>query len=256
MIKKCTALVLLGILFITASCNKYNDPSAEDDIDDVVLTVNAMAELSYFAHSMLEGNAWSNLNCATYDSTNGEITLDFGNLECADANNRVRSGSLILTYEDSTLIVGSQFTLAADDYTLSDYRFNGEIDFIITEQNTTERKVKAVSDMTVRVPDNNRNIIYGSTETQTVSQGFNDGNASNNSLIINPGIGGNTGTGLGFTIGTLEDFHFGYDCPYITQGRFEITSESFELRTLTFGDGSCDDLVQSALGQIIRDIRL
>lgn len=82
-------------------------------------------------------------------------------------------------------------------------------------------------------------ITYNSSKTiDTQTQGT--AQPSDDVTTINGTANGKNRVGIKYTA-TVNNIIKRGDCPHISQGTIDITPEGFDVRTVDFGDGTCDD---------------
>jgi hypothetical protein len=206
------------------------------------------------------------IDSATFERT---ITFDFGTTGCTTIGGRVRKGKIIAHRIGKHREGGSSTVITPDGYVVDDYAVEGTKTYINLGLNSDDQHQYSV-DVTgeITTPDN-ETITLNSTRTRTWVEGFNTGFSWNldtdgtYSLAFN-GMAGIyddvweiTGSGDGinsegrsFDVEIATLLRVQWCSPYIevSEGVIELKPEDLKLRTIDFGDGTCDNEATVSIG--------
>ncbi|MBL4652486.1 MAG: hypothetical protein JKY53_06415 [Flavobacteriales bacterium] len=206
------------------------------------------------------------------DSTTFEriITFDFGTTDCTTGDGRKRTGKVIAHRTGKYRETGSTTVITTDNYTVDGYAVNGTRTVTNTGKNSdNKQQYKVVASGDIATPDG-ETITWNSTRIRTWVEGadtwfFGTLNADGtiDSLywygvdgiyddvweITGSADGINT-DGRAFDVDITTALRVQWCKPYIevTKGVVEIQPEDLKLRTVDFGDGTCDNEATAAIG--------
>ena len=262
---------LLIVLAVFTSCNKEGNIDVEGSAE----AVTDVAELAYTQHiaTDIEETAdeatiappppgqESLRDCAeiTAEQEKGvfpnAITIDFGD-GCPGKDGKVRSGKLIITLSDTLHNEGATRTVTFENYFVDDVQISGsktwENQGISDEGLITIHKT---ADLTMNFPDG-ASSSWNTDRTITKNTQFvkyRKAGKWKKRIIRFKGtvsvMGSTSGVnkeGISFSAVILEELVKDENCFWFGSGMIEFTKDD-EVRTLDYGDGSCDRLATATL---------
>ncbi len=186
------------------------------------------------------------------------IVIDFGAVNCMCNDGRNRHGKILVSYTGNYQDSGSIHTITFDNYYVNNYAIMGSN--IIENKGLNASSQPYYSSMVegkVLRPDALDTIYYQANHTITWIQG-------NTTPIWGDDIYHITGTGSGrnelktyyamnISAPLVKDV---LGCRYYTQGKIEMQPQGKALRTIDFGDGSCDNDATVTINNKVFNIKL
>lgn len=200
------------------------------------------------------------------------ITFDFGTTGCKSGDGRTRTGKIIAHKTGRYGITGSIAVITAVDYTVDDYRVKGTKTVTNLGKNSANQQYYSViiSGGEVTTPDS-ETITWKSTQTKTWLEGASTwffGTLSDDGTLdslywlgldgIYDDVWEITGSGDGinrdgraFEVEIIAPLKVQWCQSYIevTEGVTEIQPEDLKLRTVDFGEGTCDNEATATIGE-------
>jgi len=187
---------------------------------------------------------------ATFPKT---LTIDFGSTNCKGNDGKYRRGKITAVFTGKYREAGTVITTTLSNYHVNDYSVEGTK--TVTNNSGTSFTINVNG--SVASPDGSQSVSWTSTRTRTWVKGYNTGfwtpNSDSTGYLGFSGILDDaysiTGSASGVnregrkfdvTITTALYVEFCGWIPEITKGVVEIQPEKLKLRTVDFGDGSCD----------------
>ncbi|MCF8347702.1 MAG: hypothetical protein K9G61_02705 [Bacteroidales bacterium] len=256
-----TSLIALGII-LTVSCKKdksvlpdveiidtqttQDESMAESTFDDVVQM--AKEAIDSTMQQAISPTSLSIGSCATVsiDTTNTLITIDFGTSGCVGADNRTRTGKIIVDYLGNYREPNSSITITFDDFTTNGNRVSGKVSYFTLSRNANGNLsfVTNIKDGELELADGTT-IKYNTTRTFVWLNGEQSGDPFDDVFQIIGDSDGSNSNGISFTMHITEPITFKASCWeqfifYPVSGVKQITPGNLGTRTVNFGDGSCD----------------
>lgn len=185
------------------------------------------------------------------------ITIDFGT-GCSGNDGRTRKGKIMVSLSAKFWAVGAVITHTLDNYYVNDHHVEGTR--TVTHSSTDVWQV-VVSGARITDPDG-KTVTWESTRTRTRIAG---GSTPIELLNIFDDVYSITGTASGtnregrnFTVNITTALQL-QACSYIaeiTKGVIEIQPEDLKVRTVDFGDGSCDNEGTVTVGNKTKTFKL
>ena len=169
------------------------------------------------------------------------LTIDFGPVNCLCADGVNRRGKIIVTYSGHYRDLGHTHVITFDSYYQNDNAVSGTKTVAYNANNAQGQPVYniSVSGSIVRA-NNGGTISWTSTRTRTWTAGFSTGAWGDDEYDI-AGTGTITrANGKTFTISTTTPLHMALACRFVESGIVEITPQGGSVRTLDYGNGTCD----------------
>ena len=268
------------------TCSEDNS-TAENMFDDVFSVTYKFDDTENNAYGANTASYWPNdtsyvhnlYNCLTItkqflDSATFEriITFDFGTTGCKSGDGRTRTGKIIAHKTGRYGIAGSIAVITADDYTVDDYGVKGTKTVTNLGKNLVNQQYYSViiSGGEVTTPDS-ETITWKSIHTKTWVEGASTwffGTLSDDGTLdslywlgvdgIYDDVWEITGSGDGinrdgraFEVEITAPLKVQWFQSYIevTEGITEIQPEDLKLRTVDFGEGTCDNEATATIGE-------
>lgn len=195
------------------------------------------------------GNPTIALNPAWPDTTFPKVlTIDFGS-GTTDNFGVTRKGLLTITctglYRDSA----ASFSMVPANYHVNEYKIEGTKTVVNKGRNAAGNLWFTVDIDNARVTDNDglaitwessrqREWVYGES-TNWLNNGLNG--VLDDTYAISGNANGINREGRAYTINITNDLIVSVDCRYIKEGTLTLTPEDLDVRTVDYGNGSCDN---------------
>lgn len=170
-----------------------------------------------------------------------QLTIDFGTANCLCADGNYRHGKIIVTYSGKYRDMGHTHTITFDNYFVNDNQVTG-IKTVSYTSNTAAGNPKY--DITVNgqviLANNAGTISWTSTRTRTWLEGYSTKDWSDDVYEISGSGTVTRANGKTFTINITTPLHVALACKWIESGVVEITPAGAAVRTLDYGNGTCD----------------
>lgn len=254
-------LIFLLVAFITFSCqDEKEDTISEQEEVEIVNASSSSESLSDEELQAIElelalnpeGGRVAGSGCAlvTWDKTAKTVTLDFGD-GCTGAYGRERSGKIIITYGGEFGDRLANRVVTFENYFVNNKQITGSIemrDFNMDENGKVTGTRKRI-DLTIHFPDGNTFTSNGSTTVTWIS-GQGDNDWTNDVFTITGSYTGVSTRGRTVNHVILEPVLVSFAC-YADGGfariggktELRISGARERVRTIEFGDGTCDDTI-------------
>jgi hypothetical protein len=255
-------IVVLVAAFGTTSCrkrklNKSTVTSQDNAIAEMVfndafkVTEDAMKEnglektglaLSSIYNACATVSLTPPLGDTTFPKT---LTIDFGTVNCEDAYGIERRGKVIATTTGYYRDAGTIITIITENYYVNDYKVEGIKTVTNNGLNSDSQTyfTIVISDAVITYP-NGDVASYESNRVRT----WVIGEATQGLLGILDDEYDITGTASGiniegrsYTMTVTSALRVAVLCRWVKQGAIEIQPEDLYVRTVDFGDGTCDN---------------
>jgi hypothetical protein len=254
-------IIILGVVFGTTSCkkrklNKSTITSQDNAIAEMVFNDAFKVTEDAMKENGLE-KAGSNLSsiynaCATVSLTPPlldttfpkTLTIDFGTVNCEDAYGIQRRGKVIATTTGFYRDAGTIITITTENYYVNDYKVEGNKSVTnngLNSDNQTYFTI-VISGAVITYP-NGDVASYESNRVRT----WVIGEATQGLLGILDDEYDITGTASGinregrpYSMTVTSALRVAVLCRWVKQGSIEIQPEDLYVRTVDFGDGTCD----------------
>jgi hypothetical protein len=258
------SLALAAILQV-ASCKKWKyDDSSAPKTNAVV--ENAFAEMANMSDQAVKGNLViygidkpivrvgdyqsfteeEKANCnvvLTLDTVGAQDTLiiDWGTNNCTCQDQKQRRGKLIITYNGSYYNQGTIIKFTPVNYYVNDNKVEGVMTVENMGPNAQSQPFYNVDINGVVTFSTGEIATYVSHQVRTFSVGYStplwvyddewDVTGTATAQVVN---------GDGYDAVITNPLHVKLGCPYITKGTLEITPTGKSVRTIDYGQGTCD----------------
>jgi hypothetical protein len=274
LIKLTPVSLLLIFLLMISGCKKEDNTPAEDytstaeevgqtesiatDVDNMTAQVSRTGTFTHENCQDPAADQFSFNSCAmvTNDSVNHILTFDFGT-GCTGQDGRVRSGKVIVTYSGSGYFdPGASWTVTFDNFYVDGRHVEGT-------RIVTNNGLNANGNMTWTINAQNMRIIrpdgrwreWNSQRTREMIAGYGDSTWVNDIYIINGTETGSNSAGHSISL-VLTNITRDHSCHWITSGTIAMTPNNRPVRTIDFGNGTCDDIATVTVNGNSRTIHL
>ncbi len=255
-----TALATVAA-FTFSACNRLKKDSTEEDTgyasDHATLEKNFSDAQSIADEADDAGNGGSMASyriaggptvmgaCTTITkdtaSNPHKITVDFGATNCLSKDGNYRRGKIIITYTGRYRDMGHTHAISFDNYFVNDNQLTGTKTVSYTSNDAAGHPKYEISvNGSVILANSAATISWMSTRTRTWLEGYDTKDWSDDVYEI---AGSGTVTranGKTFNIQITTPLHVALNCRWIESGVVQITPDGGVVRTLDYGNGTCD----------------
>lgn len=245
--RKALLLLACSALAITA-CRKDKDNDL--DLDYTSASDNARAE-DVFADMLTQVDKAMDDNglrdacdpVVTFDTTANPhtMTVDFGTVDCTAQNGRERRGRILVSWTGRYRDVGTVITITPDDYYVNGNHVQGTKTVTNLGPNSDGNlQFSVVVNGTLTAADGSWTATHHAQRTRTWIQGEDTPGLLDDVYLITGGGNGVNRNGTAYAVSITSALRVAIGCPFITQGTVSITPEGRPVRTIDYGNGSCD----------------
>jgi hypothetical protein len=270
--KKFMAGMLLMAAF-TFGCKKDSENTQDDfsstaedigqaenvssDVDNMV----SQAKVASFSHSQSSDNSFDQFNfhsCATVtnDSVNHILTFDFGT-GCTGPDGRTRSGIVSVSYSGNGYFdPGASWTVTFTNYYVNGRHVEGTRSVVNNGLNGSGNMTWSINAQNMKItrPDGSWRS-WNSTRTRELISGYGDSTWTNDVYSVNGTMSGTNSSGESVNC-VLTNVTRSMLCHFITSGTIQITPSNKPVRTIDFGNGTCDDIATVTKNGMTKTIHL
>ncbi len=260
------AAVLTFGFFFLSSCKKDKIDSDTTSSEDNSLAENMFEDVFKVVDETLKSNDLDDNKSYVFNYNYGDcatvtispfghgvfpktITVDFGDSNCEGNDGVFRRGKIITTITDYYRNDDCVITTTLDNYYVNDYKVEGTK--TVTNQGRNDaghlHYTIEVTDATITSPEGEE-ITWQSNRTREWIEGeettvLTDGLAGilDDVYSITGSSSGVNRFGKSYTITITKALRVEADCFWISEGTIEIAPEDRKIRTLDYGDGTCDN---------------
>jgi len=255
-------LLAIVILVNLNACRKKDDGDTDtsasknesiaeryfNEVQDISDQAAKTGDLSTFKLSSNEGMLLSDCAVVTFDTLGNvsannpdTIIIDFGT-SCLCNDNKTRSGKIIISSTGRYRNEGSVITITPDNYFVNNNQILGTRIVTNTGNNSLGQPTFSVQvNGTIILANNEGTITWNATRTRTWTEGY-------NTLIFADDVYSISGSGSGTKVNgqtwtsliTTPLVHKRL-CHQIVSGVLQVTPSNKPIRTIDFGQGSCDN---------------
>jgi hypothetical protein len=255
-------LLAIAILVNISACRQKEDDDTDtsasknesiaeryfNEVQDISDQAAKTGDLSSFKLSSNEGMLLSNCAVVTFDtlgavsaSNPDTIIIDFGT-SCLCNDNKTRSGKIIISSTGRYRNEGSVITITPDNYFVNNNQILGTRIVTNTGNNSMGQPTFSVQvNGTIILANNEGTITWNATRTRTWTEGY-------NTLVFADDVYSITGSGSGtklngqtWTSLITSPLVHNRSCHQIVSGVLQVTPSNKPIRTIDFGQGSCDN---------------
>lgn len=267
--------VKLGLLALTLStailftaCNRRDK---DRDNDTELASDNAFSESTFndvltMTDEASEKNTGDNLgsfkttsNCATVThdtiSTPHTITIDFGPVNCLCNDGRYRRGKVLVSYSGHYRDSGSVHTITFDGYHVNDRHIMGSKTVTNMGHNSSGQSYFSIAVNGLIIKPTGDSVTWNSNRTRTWVQGESTMPKMDDVYEITGTASGTKGSNS-YTMTIIQPLVKALACDWISKGKMEIQPSGKPLRTIDFGNGTCDDQATVLIAGTLYNITL
>jgi hypothetical protein len=169
------------------------------------------------------------------------ITIDWGTTNCDCNDGKRRRGQLVITYAGSYFSPGTVITHTPVNYFVNDHKVQGSKVVTNMGLNGNGQPYYTVDIDGIVSLSTGEVINYTSDRIRTFVSGFSTPlNFWDDEYDITGSATGTVTNGDSFTANITSPLHVKIGCSYITSGSIDITPNDKPVRTIDYGDGTCD----------------
>jgi hypothetical protein len=239
----------LLLLTLVACIKDEEEPFVERDYTAAV--DNDRAELFFTDALRMSDAAYKDgeLPCAvavTIDTVTVPHTMliDFGPTNCTAPDGRTRRGRLNVTFTGRYRDPGTVITITPEDYYVNDHHLQGLKTVTNAGLNGQGQPFFNVTvSGTVTAPDGSWTSTHSFQRTRTWVEGASTVNWLDDVYLIAGGGSGVNRRGIPYTMIITTPLRVELDCPWIVRGVMQIIPDGLSMRSVNYGDGTCDGQV-------------
>jgi len=240
-------------LLVFAACKK--DQTADPtDLDYTAASDHAMADDAFTDMQQSADDAVANNGirgpedaCApvvTFDTVSvpHTMTIDFGTVNCTAQNGRMRRGQLHITWSGAYRDSGTVKTITPVGYYVNDRHIQG-LKTVTNMGHDSNGHIyyNVQADGTVTAADNSWTAEHHATRVRTWIAGSDTPGRQDDVYSITGGGHGINRHGLAYTSSITNALRVAGNCPWIEQGTVEVLPQGKPVRTIDWGNGTCDN---------------
>lgn len=228
-------------LSVDVNAKAVSDTSAVDSTGNVLDSTGMCPEISWSP----EWVGW--VNFFKFPKT---VTVDFGEDGCEGRDGKFRKGIVTGTFSNWPWIPNARLEIVPSSYFVDDYKVEGTktITYKGTNLKGNQNWDISVEDGVITTPEG-ETILWASERNNELIGGANDFNPWNIVHSITGTANGTNRTGRDYTAEITNALIVEIECLEITEGTLEIQPEDLKLRSVDYGDGSCDRKATVTIGK-------
>lgn len=199
--------------------------------------------------------------CATIThdtlSTPKMLIIDFGTSNCLCADGRNRRGKIIVSYTGRYFENGAVKTMNFENFYRNDNKLEGTRTITNNGLDAQGRMNWTINAQNMKITKSNGKVhTWNSVRTRTMLAGYDTQTWTDDVYEITGSANGVNAKGISYTANITKALHRAMNCRWIDSGIIEITPEGRAIRTVDFGNGSCDDQATVTVKNRTRNITL
>jgi hypothetical protein len=170
------------------------------------------------------------------------LLIDFGSVNCTGLDGRTRRGSILVTFTGRYSDQGTVITITPQNYYVNDYGVQGTktvTNMGADNNGNTYFNVNVAG--TITAPDGSWTSTHNATRVRTWIAGEGTNTPFDDVYLITGTGNGVNRNGLAYTLTITQALRIEIGCPYIVSGTVAIAPQDLAVRTVDFGNGSCDN---------------
>ena len=248
------ASALTASLFFS-SCRR--DSNGKDS-DTTIAADNALSEFIYEDADHIAddasgkqtgenlGNYKTASNCATvtHDTLSNPktITVDFGPTNCLCNDGRYRRGKVLVTYTGKYRDSGTVRTLGFDNYYVNNNQVLGSRTVTNMGHNAQNQTYFNINVNGLIIKANTQDsVIWNSSRVRTWTMGEATSTWADDVYEVTGNASGQKANGQTWTMSITSPLKRDLSCNWISAGTIELQPTGKPLRTIDFGNGTCDN---------------
>lgn len=265
-----TLAIMSALFFGSCNRNKINDKNKDNDTS--IASDNALSEFAYndalnISDEAATLNTGDNLgnyktasNCATvtHDTTTNPktITVDFGNINCLCNDGRLRKGKILITYTGHYKDSGMVRTIGFDQYFVNNNQILGSKTVQNMGHNVSNQLYFNIVVNGKIIKSTGDSIIWNQNRVRTYIAGESTPIKLDDVYEITGSGTGTRANGNTYTINITQPLVKAIACDWIKAGELQIQPTGGNLRTINYGNGTCDDQATVTINGVTYTITL
>lgn len=263
----------LFIFSLSTGCKKENSDSedfqttAQDigqsesiaqDVDNMTAQVSRTGT---FSHSNCQNSSYDQFafnSCATVtnDSINHVVIYDFHN-GCTGPDGKTRAGRVIVNYTGAGYFdPGSSWVVTFDSFYVNTRHVEGTRSVINNGFNGNGNMTWSITATNMKITRTDGTWrSWNSNRMREMVAGYGDSTWVNDVYVVNGTTTGTNSNGESHS-SILTNLRHENSCHWITSGTMEITPSNKPVRTIDFGNGTCDDIATVTKNGVSKTIHL
>lgn len=179
----------------------------------------------------------------TIDTTSSphSVTIDWGTNNCTCNDNKQRRGKIITTFTGSYYAQGTVITHTPVDYYVNNNKIEGTKTVTNMGPNSSGKPYYNISINGTVTMSSGEVVHYTSSRVRTFTDGYTTPmNFWDDQYDITGSANSTVDNGDSYVATITSALHIKVGCPYITKGKIDITPSGKPVRTIDYGDGTCD----------------
>lgn len=179
----------------------------------------------------------------TLDTANSvkTVTVDYGTTNCDCNDGKTRRGKIVTTFTGQYIAPGTVITHTPVDYYVNDIKYDGSKTVTNMGLNGTGQPYFNVQIDGTATKTDGEVVTYTSTRVRTWVQGFTTPtDRFDDQYSISGNATGSFSNGGGYTAQITNPLLVKVGCPFPISGTLEMTPINKPVRTIDYGQGTCD----------------
>jgi hypothetical protein len=179
----------------------------------------------------------------TLDTANSvkTVTVDYGTSNCDCNDGKTRRGKIVTTFTGQYFAPGTVITHTPVDYYVNDIKYDGSKTVTNMGLNGTGQPYFNVQIDGTATKTDGEVVTYTSTRVRTWVQGYNTPtDRFDDQYSISGNATGSFSNGGGYTAQITNPLLVKVGCSFPVSGTLEITPQNKPVRTVDYGQGTCD----------------
>lgn len=265
----CTTAGISLFVLLLAGCRKKADVEDTGFGSDHALLEKAFGDVQSIADQAGTSGSLSTFrqgatilsNCATVTndtlSSPHLLTIDFGSTNCLGQDGNYRRGQILVSYTGRYKDPGHTHTITFNNYFVNDNQVTGTKTVAHTGNNAQGQPVYAITvNGAIILANGNGTVSWTSTRTRTWTAGYNTSTWQDDTYEITGSGSVTRANGKTFTLNIVTPLHSALNCRWIQSGVVQITPQGGTVRTLDYGNGTCDAQADYTVNGKTRSITL
>lgn len=179
----------------------------------------------------------------TLDTANSvkTVTVDYGTTNCDCNDGKTRRGKIVTTFTGQYIAPGTVITHTPVDYYVNDIKYDGSKTVTNMGLNSSGQPYFNVQIDGTATKTDGEIVTYTSTRVRTWIQGFTTPtDRFDDQYSISGNATGSFSNGGGYTAQITNPLLVKVGCPFPISGTLEMTPINKPVRTIDYGQGTCD----------------
>jgi hypothetical protein len=261
------------ILVLIYACQKDSSAGLSDNTafsansveKSAVVATTTFDELNDFAQSGFDANNLKSLNLTfgncpaisvNFTTPPFSISLDWGT-GCKSGDGVTRSGKINMSLTGNMGEKNSVATMKIENFLVDDRKITGvtKITYLGLNANNNWPRYSVLTEGKIEFADNSI-VTYRSEFVRLQSTGAGTASILDDTWRMEGSSSGVHKDGTKWTARTTKAIIKKGECKWYGSGIFEITPEKGNIKTIDFGDGTCDNIAKMTVGDKVTEIKL